>query len=155
MQHLSTETVRSVANGVIGVAVVQALLLGLGFAMAGVPGAGILAVIALLLAIAQLPVALISLPVIGYLWWLGDGSTASNIAFSAYLIIAGMVDNVLKPMLLSRGVDAPMPIILLGALGGMMASGIIGLFLGAVLLTVGYKVFMEWVEEPGDGEEPS
>jgi predicted PurR-regulated permease PerM len=58
-----------------------------------------------------------------------------------------MADNILKPMLLGRGVDAPMPVVLLGALGGMVSAGIIGLFLGAVLLAVGYQIFMEWVDE--------
>ena len=78
----------------------------------------------------------------------------SNIFYSVYLIAAGLVDNVLKPLLLGRGVDAPMPIILLGALGGMVSAGIIGLFVGAVLLAVGYQIFMDWVDE-GDPEEPA
>lgn len=155
LHALSTATIRSVATGVIGVAFIQALLLGIGFIWAGVPGSGILAFIVLLFGIAQLPAAVISLPVIGYIWWTGD-STAMNVFFSIYLLVAGMADNVLKPLLLGRGVDAPMPIILLGALGGMVTSGIIGLFVGAVLLAVGYQIFMEWVAE-GDtaGAEPA
>jgi predicted PurR-regulated permease PerM len=70
----------------------------------------------------------------------------SNIFFTVYLLIAGMSDNFLKPFLLGRGVNAPMPVILLGAIGGAVASGFIGMFLGAVLLAVGYKVFMNWVD---------
>jgi predicted PurR-regulated permease PerM len=70
-----------------------------------------------------------------------------NLVFTVYLLVAGMADNVLKPLLLGRGVDAPMPVILLGALGGMVTGGIIGLFVGAVLLAVGYQIFMEWVAE--------
>jgi len=93
---------------------------------------------------------LVSLPAIAYLWWSGDASTASNIFFTVYLLVAGMADNVLKPLLLGRGVDAPMPVILLGAMGGMVTSGIIGLFIGAVMLAVGYQIFMGWVDE---GEE--
>jgi predicted PurR-regulated permease PerM len=65
--------------------------------------------------------------------------------WTIYLLVGGMADNVLKPMLLGRGVDAPMPVILIGALGGMVSSGIVGLFVGAVLLAVGYQVFMDWV----------
>jgi len=149
LQTLSTETVRSVANGVIGVAFIQALLIGIGLVLAGIPVAGVLAFFALLLGIAQLPGALVTLPAIAYMWWLGDGSTAGNIFFTVYLIAASMADNVLKPLLLGRGVEAPMPIILLGAMGGMITSGIIGLFVGAVLLTIGYKVFMEWVGPVG------
>ena len=152
LQSLSTATVRSVASGVIGVAFIQALLLGIGFIMAGIPAAGVLAVIVMLLGIMQLPALLISLPAIAYLWWLGDASTTSNIFYSIYLVAAGMADNVLKPILLGRGVDAPMPVILLGALGGMVSSGIIGMFVGAVLLAVGYQVFMEWVNYADEGE---
>jgi predicted PurR-regulated permease PerM len=152
LQSLSTATVRSVASGVIGVAFIQTLLLGVGFIMAGIPAAGVLAVIVMLLGIMQLPALLISLPAIAYLWWLGDASTVSNIFFSIYFVAAGMADNVLKPILLGRGVDAPMPIILLGALGGMVSSGIIGMFVGAVLLAVGYQVFMEWVDYVDEGE---
>ena len=155
LKSLSTATVRSVASGVIGVAFIQALLLGIGFIMAGIPAAGVLAVIVMLLGIMQLPALLISLPAIAYLWWSGEASTTSNIFYSIYLVAAGMADNVLKPILLGRGVDAPMPVILLGALGGMVSSGIIGMFVGAVLLAVGYQVFMEWVNyvEEGEGAE--
>lgn len=145
LQSLCTATVRSVATGVIGVAFIQALLLGVGFMLAGIPAAGVLAVVVMLIGILQLPALIISLPAIAYLWWSGDASTTSNIVFSIYLLLAGMADNVLKPLLLGRGVDAPMPVILLGALGGMVSAGIIGLFVGAVLLAVGYKLFMEWV----------
>lgn len=157
LQSISTATVRSVASGVIGVAFIQALLLGIGFIMAGIPAAGVLAVVVLLIGILQLPaIIFISLPAIAYLWWSGEASTTSNIFYSIYFIGAGMADNVLKPILLGRGVDAPMPIILLGALGGMVSSGIIGMFVGAVLLAVGYQVFMDWVDnvEEDAGAEP-
>ncbi len=146
LHKLSTATIRSVATGVIGVAIIQALLLGVGFIWAGIPGAGVLAFIVLLFGIAQLPAAVVSIPAIAYLWWTGD-STMTNVFFTVYLLVAGMADNVLKPLLLGRGVEAPMPIILLGALGGMVTGGIIGLFLGAVVLAVGYQIFMEWVAE--------
>jgi predicted PurR-regulated permease PerM len=150
LQRLSTATVRSVASGVIGVAFIQALLLGVGFLMAGIPAAGVLSFVVMMIGILQLPALLISLPAIGYLWWMGDGSTTANIVWTVYLVIAGMADNVLKPLLLGRGVEAPMPVILIGALGGMVWSGIIGLFVGAVLLAIGYQLFMEWVDNPVD-----
>lgn len=146
LQKLSTATIRSVALGVIGIAFIQSLLLGVGFIWAGVPAAGLLAIVVLLLGIAQLPAMLVSLPVIGYIWWSGD-STAMNTVYTVYLLIAGMADNVLKPLLLGRGVEAPMPIILLGALGGMVTSGMIGLFVGAVFFTLGYVIFMAWVDD--------
>jgi predicted PurR-regulated permease PerM len=150
LHRLSTATIRSVATGVIGVAFIQALLLGIGFIVAGIPVAGVLALIVMLLGIMQLPALIVSLPAIAYLWWAGDASTAANSFYTIYLLAAGMADNVLKPLLLGRGVDAPMPVILLGALGGMVSGGIIGLFVGAVLLAVGYQVFMGWVAQGQD-----
>jgi predicted PurR-regulated permease PerM len=156
LQGLSTATIRSVANGVIGVAFIQALLLGVGFLLAGVPAAGVLALVILFVGIAQLPAIIITLPVIAYIWSVGDASTASNIFFTIYLVAAGTSDAFLKPILLGRGVDAPMPIILIGALGGMVTAGIIGLFVGAVVLTIGYKIFMAWVNddlEPGNNDQ--
>jgi len=152
LHSLSAATIRSVATGVIGVAFIQAILLGIGFIWADVPAAGILTVVALLFGIAQLPTAVVSLPVIGYLWWAGD-STIANVMFTIYLLAASGADNFLKPVLLGRGVDAPMPVILLGALGGMISSGIIGLFIGAVLLAVGYQIFMGWVAQGDDTTE--
>lgn len=147
LQILSVATVRSVATGVIGVAFIQALLLGLGFVFAGIPAAGLLALLVMVLGIVQMPALVVSLPAIAYLWMGGDASTTSNVIVTIYLLVAGMADNVLKPILLGRGVDVPMPIILLGALGGMATSGIIGLFIGAILLAVGYQIFMEWVKQ--------
>ena len=147
LHQLITATIRSVATGVIGVAFIQAILLGIGFVLAGIPAAGLLAIVVMIVGIIQLPAALISLPAIGYIWWAG-GDTTMNIVWTIYLLIAGMADNVLKPMLLGRGVEAPMPVILIGALGGMVSAGIVGLFIGAVALAVGYQLFMDWVNQP-------
>mgnify|MGYP001827383592 CR=1 FL=1 len=149
LYSLSTATIRSVSMGVVGVAFIQALLLGLGFMAAGVPGAGVLAIVVLIMGILQLPATLLTLPVIAYIWWSGD-STVMNVVWTVYLLVAGMADNVLKPLLLGRGVDAPMPIILLGALGGMVSAGLVGLFVGAVVLALGYVIFMTWVAEGGE-----
>lgn len=143
---LATATIRSVASGVIGVAFIQAILVGIGLVWAGIPAAGILAGVVLLLGIAQLPALLVTLPAIGYIWWSSDATTP-NVLFTVYLLVAGAADGFLKPILLGRGVEAPMPVILLGALGGMVSGGFIGLFIGAVLLAVGYQLFMEWVSQ--------
>ncbi|MGB0257151.1 MAG: AI-2E family transporter [Coraliomargarita sp.] len=148
MQELCTGTIRSVAVGVLGVAFIQALLFGIGFVLCGIPAAGIFALIVLFLGIIQIPAALVGIPVVAYLWMGGDGSAVSNGLFTLWFLVASLSDNILKPMLLGRGVDAPMPVILIGALGGMVAAGFIGLFLGAVLLAVGYKLFMSWVHTP-------
>jgi predicted PurR-regulated permease PerM len=147
LQNLATAAVRSVAAGVVGVAFIQALLLGVGFILAGVPAPGLLSLIVVFIGILQLPAVLISIPVIAYLWT-GDGSTAVNVALTVYLLVAGMSDNVLKPLLLGRGVETPMVVILLGAIGGMIVSGIVGLFIGPVVLAVSYEVFIEWVDGP-------
>lgn len=148
LQKLTTATVRSVAVGVIGVAFIQAILLGIGFLLAGIPAAGVLALVVMFIGILQIPALLVSLPAVAYLWLVGDGSTTGNVIFTIYLLVAGMADNVLKPLLLGRGVDVPMLVILIGALGGMVAGGIIGMFIGGVLLAVSYQLFMDWVESP-------
>jgi predicted PurR-regulated permease PerM len=144
---LCTSTIRAVAQGVIGVAFIQALLAGIIMSLAGIPAVGIFFVLALILGIAQVPVILVTGPVIAYMWMAGDHGTLLNIIYSVLLVVAGMADNVLKPLLLGRGVDAPMPVVLLGALGGMATNGILGMFIGATLLSIGYRIFMAWVNE--------
>jgi predicted PurR-regulated permease PerM len=145
--RLATATIRAVAQGVIGVALIQAIVIGLALLVAGVPFAGALALVAMVLGIAQLPALLVTLPAIIYIWSSGDYGTASAIAYTIVLGIGGILDNFLKPLMLGRGVDAPMPVILLGALGGMAGAGIHGLFVGAVLLALGYQIFMGWVTQ--------
>jgi predicted PurR-regulated permease PerM len=142
---LSTATIRAVAQGVLGVALIQAIVVGLVMMIAGIPFTGVLALVVLVLGIAQVPALLVTLPVIAYIWVSGDYATVPAVIYSVLLFIAGMLDNVLKPLMLGRGVDAPMPVILLGALGGMVSSGILGMFVGATLLALGYQIFMGWV----------
>jgi predicted PurR-regulated permease PerM len=142
---LSVATIRAVAQGVIGIAFIQALAVGLCLLAAGVPLAGLLAGVVLVLGIAQVPALIVTLPAIAYLWMSGGYGTGEAALYSVLLFVAGMADNVLKPLMLGRGVDAPMPVILLGALGGMATAGILGLFVGATLLALGYQLFAEWV----------
>ena len=144
---LCTSTVRAVAQGVVGIAFIQMLLIGIAFVIKGVPGAGLLALAVLLLGIMQLPATLITIPVI-VLVFAAEGASGSNIVFAIYVFIAGLSDNVLKPLLLGRGVDVPMPVILVGALGGMVTGGVIGLFIGPIVLAVGYQLFWQWVDDP-------
>jgi len=151
---LSTATVRAVASGVIGIACIQALLIGVSLLIAGVPFAGVLAVIVLVLGIAQLPALLVTLPAIGWIWASGEYATVPAVAYSVLLFVAGFADNVLKPIMLGRGVDAPMPVILIGALGGMATSGILGMFIGATLLALGYQIFMRWVADNPERTRP-
>jgi predicted PurR-regulated permease PerM len=110
--------------------------------IAGIPWPGLLSLVVLVLGVAQIPALLVTLPVIIYIWYSGDYSTTAAISYSVLLFVSGMADNVLKPLMLGRGVDAPMPVILLGALGGMATTGILGMFIGATLLALGYQIFM-------------
>jgi len=148
---LSTATVRSVTIGVLGIAFIQAVAGGAGMMLAGVPAAGVWALLILIVAIAQLPPLVVLLPVILYVFSHND-STLVAVIFAIWSVLVSFADAALKPMLLGRGVDAPMPVILLGAIGGMLYSGIIGLFLGAVILALGYRMFMVWLTS---GETPA
>jgi predicted PurR-regulated permease PerM len=146
--NLSVSTIRSVAQGVIGVAIIQAILVGIGFFIAGVPGASVLTLIVMIMAIVQLPPIIIIIPVIIYVY--STASTGVAIAFAVWSILASLSDNVLKPMLLGRGMDIPMLVILIGALGGMIAAGMIGLFVGPVVLALAYQLFQAWMDEDND-----
>jgi predicted PurR-regulated permease PerM len=143
--HLAVTTIRAVAQGVIGVAFIQAIIVGICLLIAGVPWAGVLAGLVLVLGIAQVPAALVILPAIVYIWASGAHGNVAAVVYTILLLVAGLADNVLKPLMLGHGVDAPMPVILLGALGGMAAAGILGMFVGATLLALGYQIFMGWV----------
>jgi predicted PurR-regulated permease PerM len=142
---LSVATIRAVALGVVGVAFIQAIIVGLCLLVAGVPFAGVFALVVLVLGIAQVPALIVTLPAIAFIWLSGTYENLPAIAYTVTLLVAGMADNILKPLLLGRGVEAPMPIILLGALGGMATAGILGLFVGATLFALGYRIFMGWV----------
>jgi len=141
---LTAATIRSITVGVLGIAFIQAILGGVGMLAAGVPATGVWALFILILAIAQLPPLLVLLPAIIYVFSTGD-STATAIVFTIWSLLVSFSDAALKPLLLGRGVEAPMLVILLGAIGGMIHSGIVGLFLGAVILALGYKLFVAWL----------
>jgi predicted PurR-regulated permease PerM len=151
---LSTATIRAVAQGVIGVALIQAIIVGVALLVAGVPWAGVLAVLVLVLGIAQVPAVIVTLPALVWIWSSSGYGTGQSVFYTVLLLVAGMADNVLKPLMLGRGVDAPMPVILLGALGGMATAGILGMFVGATLLALGYQIFMGWVAASPDAPRP-
>jgi len=142
--QLSALTVRSVVQGVIGIALIQGMLSLIGFLVIGVPFAALWALLVFFLAVIQLPTVIVLGPVIAYVFTITDTTWA--ILFGIYAIVIGLSDNVLKPLMLGRGVDIPMLVILIGAIGGMLLSGVIGLFTGAVVLALAYKLFMVWVE---------
>lgn len=148
---LSAAIIRSVVQGILGIAVIQAVLAGIGMSFVGIPAAGLLALTVLLLAIVQLPPVLILGPVAIYSFTILDTSTA--VIFSIYLVIVSISDTFLKPLLLGRGVDVPMLTVLLGAIGGMIMSGILGLFLGPVVLTIAYEMFKALLKENNENTE--
>lgn len=150
---LSIATIRSVAKGVLGVALIQTFLAAIGLMVMDVPAAGIWTAIILVLAIMQLPPTLILLPIA--IWVFSTAEPVPATIFFVYAMIVSFSDAFLKPMFLGRGVDVPMLVILLGAIGGMITSGIIGLFIGAVILALGYQLFTFWLKsETADAATP-
>lgn len=137
-------TVRSVTIGVLGIAFIQALAAGIGMVAVGVPAAGVFALVVLIFAIAQIPVLLVMLPLAIYVFSVESTTTAS--IFAVYAILVAVGDAPLKAVFLGRGVAVPTLVILLGAIGGMLMSGIIGLFVGAVVLALGYQLFIQWLK---------
>ena len=123
--------------------------MGIGFILAGVPYAGVWALIVMILAILQLPPLIVILPVVIYLF--SANSTLFASLWTVYLLLAGASDNILKPILLGKGAPVPMLVIFLGVIGGFMLSGFIGLFTGAIILSLGYKLFITWLD--GDDKE--
>jgi predicted PurR-regulated permease PerM len=138
-------TIRTVANGVIGVAVLQSLLAGIGLKLTGVPHAGLLAFAVLILAILQIGSAVVLIPVIIWIWATKDFAVA--LPLTIYLLIVGLADNVLKPILMGRGLNTPMLVIFIGVLGGMLAHGILGLFVGPIILAVTWELAAAWIRE--------
>ncbi|TVQ94168.1 MAG: AI-2E family transporter [Chromatiaceae bacterium] len=147
--RLAEATVRSVTRGILGVALIQSLLAGIGFMVMGIPGAGLWALLCLLLSTVQVGIFPITLPILVYV--LATADTVSAVLFVIYILFVGTIDNVLKPILLGRGVGVPMAVIFIGAIGGFITSGIIGLFVGAVVLVLGYKLFLAWLHEDVTG----
>jgi predicted PurR-regulated permease PerM len=145
LAELAAATVRSVTRGILGVALIQSLLAGLGWLAAGVPAAGLWTLLALLLSTAQVGVFLIAIPILIYVFSVAD--TTTFVALLIWTLFVGSIDNVLKPILLGRGVQVPMTVIFVGAIGGFLSSGIIGLFVGSVVLVLGYKLLAAWLEE--------
>ena len=141
---LTAATVRSVLLGVVGVAFIQSILVGSAMFVFGIPAAGLITFVVFIFGIAQLPATLVVLPVIIYVFSVQD--TTSATIFTIWTLLAGLSDNFLKPMLMGRGVSTPMPVILFGAIGGMITAGIIGLFIGAVILAIWYELFIAWLK---------
>jgi predicted PurR-regulated permease PerM len=142
---IAAVTIRNVVRGILGVALIQSLCAGAGFFVAGIPYAGIWTLLCLILAIIQVGIIPVTLGVLIYIWTMGN--TTAAILLTIWMIPVGLLDNILKPLMMGKGAPVPMLIIFLGSLGGFMYSGFVGLFTGAVILSLGYRLFDVWLRE--------
>jgi predicted PurR-regulated permease PerM len=142
---LAGATIRTVLQGVIGIAALQAVLAGIVLKIAGVPNAGVLAFAILVLGIVQIGSLPILLPVVVWIWTVKDVGAA--VLITIFLVLVGISDNALRPLLMGRGLSTPVLVIFIGVLGGTLAHGIVGLFIGPVILAVAWELMMAWIGE--------
>jgi predicted PurR-regulated permease PerM len=141
--QIAGATIRSVSRGVIGISLLQALLAGVGLMAAGVPFAGLITFAVLLFGIIQIGPTIILIPVIIWSWITMDTMTA--LAFTAYIVPVNLLDNILRPIILARGMTTPMPVLFVGMIGGTLVHGIIGIFVGPIVLAVAWELVTAWM----------
>jgi predicted PurR-regulated permease PerM len=141
---LAGATIRNVSRGIIGIAVLQALLAGIGLLFAGVPAAGLFSFLVLVLGIIQVGPSVILLPLIIWSWFAMDTTTA--VLFTLYMVPVNLLDNILRP-LVAKGLSTPMPVILIGVLGGTLVHGMIGLFVGPIVLSIAWQLLVVWTRD--------
>ncbi|HEX9072193.1 MAG TPA: AI-2E family transporter [Pseudolabrys sp.] len=141
-------TIRAVSRGVIGISVLQALLAGIGLIVAGIPQASLIAFGVLIFGIIQIGPSIILIPVIIWAWTFME--TSSALLFTAYMVPVNLIDNLLRPIVMGRGLKTPMLVILVGVIGGTLAYGITGLFLGPIVLAVIWELLVAWIREPDE-----
>ncbi|MFA6957303.1 MAG: AI-2E family transporter YdiK [Thermoanaerobaculia bacterium] len=149
---LAGKAVKSVALGVVVTAVVQSIACGIGLAIAGVPFAGALTVLMLVCCIAQIGPMLVMIPAV--IWTFGSGETGWGIFLLVWTLVFGLMDNVVRPMLIKRGVDLPMTLIFAGVIGGLLTLGVVGIFVGPVILAVAHTLLEAWIGVPADRDAP-
>lgn len=142
---MCVNTIRSVVKGILLVAIIQSVLAYIGFLVIGLPAASLFALLVLVMAIIQIPVIVAMIPAIALVFSYAD--TTPAILFTIFAVIVALSDNFLKPILLGKGLETPMLVILIGALGGMMFQGLLGLFIGPVILALVYQLYNTWVSE--------
>lgn len=145
---LAGATIRNIARGVIGISLLQALLAGIGFIVAGVPAAGLFSFLVLLLGIIQIGASVVLAPLIIWAWFTMD--TTAALIFSVYMVPVGLLDNILRPIVLAHGLKTPMPVTFIGVIGGILAHGMIGLFIGPIVLAIAWELVMAWIREEAD-----
>jgi predicted PurR-regulated permease PerM len=142
---LAGNAIRTISRGVVGIALLQALLIGLGFKVVGVPAAGLLAFLVLMLGIVQVGSAIIVIPVVVWGWFTWDTMTA--LLFTAYVVPVSLIDNVLKPIVMGHGLTTPVLVIFIGVIGGTLAHGVVGLFVGPIILAVAWELLAAWMRD--------
>jgi predicted PurR-regulated permease PerM len=142
---LAGATIRNISRGVIGIAVLQALLAGIGLLFAGIPAPGLFSFLVLLLGIVQIGPSIVLIPLIGWVWLTMDALTAT--LFTAYMLPVNLIDNVLRPLVLAKGLSTPIPVILVGVIGGTLAHGMIGLFIGPIVLSITWQLLVVWTDK--------
>jgi predicted PurR-regulated permease PerM len=151
-QQLVGSTIRSVTFGILGVALIQSAFAAVGFLLVGMPGVGAWSVVFLMGALLQAG-GLVLIPAVIYIF--ATTSTTKAVIFLVWCIFVAVMDNVLKPILLGRGAAVPIAVVFLGAVGGFVALGFVGLFVGAIVLSVGYKLFLAWIEDRAEQTLPA
>jgi predicted PurR-regulated permease PerM len=141
--QLAGDTIQAVSRGVIGIAVLQAFLAGLGVFAIGIPAAGLITTAVLVLGIIQIGPSIILIPLVIWSWL--SRETSAAVLFTGYMIPVSLLDNILRPLLLGRGLHTPILVILAGVIGGTISYGITGLFLGPIVLAVIWKLLMVWI----------
>ena len=143
--ELAGATIRAVSQGVIGVAIIQSLLAGIGFKLAGIPSAGLFAFAVMILSIIQVGAAFVLVPVIIWIWMDKDFTTA--LLLTVFLGLVGVIDNILKPLVMKRGLTTPTLVIFVGVIGGTLAHGIVGLFIGPIILSLAWELTVAWIRQ--------
>lgn len=143
--QLAGATIRAVSQGVIGISLAQALLAGIGLIVAGVPAAGLISFLVLLFGIAQIGPSLILIPIIVWSWFAME--TSASMMFTAYMVPVNLLDNILKPIFMARGLPTPIIVIFIGVIGGALAHGLLGLFVGPIVLAVAWDLLRSWMQE--------
>ena len=143
--RLAGQAIRSVAMGIVVTALVQAVVAGAGLAISGVPFAAVLSAVILLLCIVQLGPILVLIPAVVWLYWSGD--TVWGTVLLVWSLVVSVMDNVLRPILIRKGADLPLPLIIGGVIGGLISFGVVGLFIGPVVLAVTYTLLVDWVHD--------
>jgi len=144
---LAGATIRNVSRGVIGVSSLQALLAGIGLLIAGIPAAGLLSFLVLFLGIIQVGPSIVLLPLIVWSWF--SMAKTAALVFTVYMLPVNLLDNLLRPLVMAKGLSTPMPVILVGVLGGTLAHGILGLFVGPIVLSIAWQLVVAWMQDDG------